>query len=451
MIIVDCSSCGSRLRVSDDKAGRRGKCPKCQAILTIPLQSQEPIQTIALADVESDPPPAEQSREYSSPAPSGEGCPSCDGPLPAKARICAQCGIYLPSGRPVLTAHALDEDMLEVRGSKILKIISWIIPWGIYPVYSEAGGRHRPYATWAIAALTILVSVWFWCYSLSDAPAKSQANLMLWPRHMKVEVEKPEITIPPGALSKEQSDALMKKIRENPPKPGAKDAVVLLTDEEELPEPLGEFHWYQLFTHQLLHGGLMHLAGNLLFLMIFGTRINAVVGQLPMLLLYPLLGVAASFDSLFTANAAPIPTIGASGAIMGLAGMYLVLFPLHRLYMAGWWRWGLLVGFKLSYRFFAVRGFWVLLCYIGLDILMASLRAQDGVAHWAHIGGFIGGIVLAMILLTARQIYSGGDLLSLCLGQYAWALIGTPHRHWSKGRKTPGQPVATPAAMTARR
>jgi membrane associated rhomboid family serine protease len=112
---------------------------------------------------------------------------------------------------------------------------------------------------------------------------------------------------------------------------------------------------------------------------------------------------------------------------MGMAGMYLVLYPLHKIYMAGWWRWGLIGGFKLHYRFFAVRSFWVVLGYIALDVLMVILDARDGVAHWAHIAGLAGGIVLAMVLLVGRMIYSGSDLLSLALGRHAWPLMGTPH------------------------
>src|SRR5207248_7409204 len=170
---------------------------------------------------------------------------------------------------------------------------------------------------------------------------------------------------------------------------------------------IGEFRPYQLITHAFLHdtsslkGFALHLGGNLLFLIVFGGRVNALLGNLAMAIIYPVLAVAAGAAQLIM-NPSPGPSLGASGAIMGLAGMYLILFPVHRVYCAMWlrvWRWPSAYGMKV----FALRGFWVLAIYFGYDILMnliekRLLHAEGGVAHWAHMGGFISGMTIALAL-----------------------------------------------------
>jgi len=190
----------------------------------------------------------------------------------------------------------------------------------------------------------------------------------------------------------------------------------------------GEFRVYQLFTNAFLHADIMHLGGNLLFLLVFGTRVNAAIGWWRMLIIYPILAVGASLIYLISEKGGlPIPSLGASGAIMGLAGMYMVLFPVHKMHVVGWIRLGIVTGFHLAYRTWEVRGFWVVLFYIAFDVVAVVGRSDDGVAHWAHLGGFLVGTILALLLLIARVVNGrGADLLSVTLGQKAWALIGKP-------------------------
>ena len=112
---------------------------------------------------------------------------------------------------------------------------------------------------------------------------------------------------------------------------------------------------------------------------------------------------------------------------MGLAGMYFVLFPVHKVHMAAWWRWCLAAGFRLSLRIFAVRGFWVVLFYIAFDVVFTTFGLEDDVAHWARLGGFIGGVMLASLLLICRLVNArGADIFSAILGRKAWTLIGRP-------------------------
>ena len=97
--------------------------------------------------------------------------------------------------------------------------------------------------------------------------------------------------------------------------------------------------------------------------------------------------------------------------------------------MAAWFRWGLIRGFHLSLKFFAVRGFWVVLFYIAFDVLATIQGAEDGVAHWAHLGGFLAGVAIALMLIFSRLVNCrGGDIISAILGRRAWALVGKPNR-----------------------
>src|ERR1051325_1659691 len=89
---------------------------------------------------------------------------------------------------------------------------------------------------------------------------------------------------------------------------------------------VGEFQPHQLITHAFLHGGITHLVGNLIFLIVLGPRVNALIGNILTLILYPLLAVlAATFHMVAMQHEPSHPMVGASGAIMGLAGLYLVL------------------------------------------------------------------------------------------------------------------------------
>ncbi|MCH7918663.1 MAG: rhomboid family intramembrane serine protease [Planctomycetes bacterium] len=288
-----------------------------------------------------------------------------------------------------MTSRGLDEGLVYSNAEQVLRGISWIVPTGILPVASEAMGSRRPYATWAIAVLTVFVSVWFWFST--DAQMGSRKKLMLWAGNES----------PSAELILEAHNALP---------PGQ--------------QVVGRFRWYQLGTHALLHGDIFHLAGNLLFLLIFGSRVTALIGNIATVVLYPILAVLAALAHMVSAaSGEPEPMIGASGAIMGLAGMYFVLFPVNRMHMAAWFRW----WFFFRLGMWAMRGFWAVLIYIAFDILYVAIGAETGVAHWAHLGGFIAGGVLALILLLCRLLNAGrGDLISVVLGRHAWKLIGRP-------------------------
>jgi membrane associated rhomboid family serine protease len=121
--------------------------------------------------------------------------------------------------------------------------------------------------------------------------------------------------------------------------------------------------------------------------------------------------------------------------------MYLILFPTPKVHTIGWvrpWMFGLSLWFmplmliallRLRMRTFVTRGFWVVLFYIAFDVVYTVFGLEDEVAHWAHLGGFLAGAGIALVLLFSRLINArGGDLVSAVLGRYAWQLLGKPNR-----------------------
>ncbi len=153
-------------------------------------------------------------------------------------------------------------------------------------------------------------------------------------------------------------------------------------------------HFYTIFTSMFLHGGILHLAGNMLYLYIFGDNIESVLGSFRYALFYLLCGVLAFASHFIFAMNAQIPMVGASGAISGVLGAYAVRFPRARVSV-------LVPLFIWIWRVFqvpaaVVLGFWFVMQLISGAF---SSAASGGVAWLAHVGGFIAGVVL----MRARQ------------------------------------------------
>jgi len=141
------------------------------------------------------------------------------------------------------------------------------------------------------------------------------------------------------------------------------------------------------FTSMFLHGGFMHLGGNMLYLWIFGNNIEDAMGHGRFIVFYLLCGVAAVFAQALPDPESAIPMIGASGAISGVLGAYLLLFPHARVLVA------IPIGFYVHTM--SLKAGIVLMIWFGMQIF-SSLAAGDGpgVAWFAHIGGFVAGVAL---------------------------------------------------------
>jgi len=363
----------------------------------------------------------------------GPTCPCCKRALPASGQVCVTCGINVKTGRSILTAEDTDVDETYVVAEGVIGWLSWILWTGVYPIASEAFGTRKPHAIRAVAVITILTSLVFLAYEWTGSPKMgSMKNLMLWAGDAKPSPEFLAVMYAVTNFGNSSAfDEHCEEIEAKNPEMSEND-VVLAAHEALPPEErcLGNYRTSQLVTHAFLHGGLLHLAGNLIFLMVFGSRVNALIGNALTVVLYPLLAAgAAAFHMASVASGPPSPMLGASGAIMGLAGMCLVLFPLHKVHMAAWVRWGLITGFRLSLWMWAMRGFWVVLFYIAFDVFYTAIGVEDDTAHWAHLGGFIVGASLALLMLLTRLVSArGGDIVSAVLGRYAWTIVGPPNQ-----------------------
>jgi membrane associated rhomboid family serine protease len=151
--------------------------------------------------------------------------------------------------------------------------------------------------------------------------------------------------------------------------------------------------WITIFTSMFLHGGWMHLLGNMLYLWIFGDNVEDRMGHGRFLLFYLLCGVAATLAQLFTTAYSDlnIPNLGASGAIAGVLASYLILFPRQRVRVV-------VVAWVIPLPSIVVIGIWFL-----LQLLYQAGSAGDGVAYMAHIGGFLAGLLLTFILRKRNQ------------------------------------------------
>nr|WP_321251961.1 rhomboid family intramembrane serine protease [uncultured Ruegeria sp.] len=156
------------------------------------------------------------------------------------------------------------------------------------------------------------------------------------------------------------------------------------------------FSFETLVTSMFLHGGWMHLAGNMLFLWIFGDNLEDEMGHLPFLLFYVLSGIGAGLIHVLTAPDSIVPTIGASGAIAGVMGGYLLLFPKARV--------DVLLILIIYFRVFTIPAFIMLGIWLGMQFLgsLANNPDEGGVAYWAHTGGFVVGLVLCIPVWLRR-------------------------------------------------
>jgi len=152
-----------------------------------------------------------------------------------------------------------------------------------------------------------------------------------------------------------------------------------------------------ILTSMFLHGGFMHLAGNMLYLWIFGDNIEDRMGHGRYILFYLVCGVAAVFAQVLPEPDARIPMIGASGAISGVLGAYLLLFPHARVLVA--------VPFGFIIQMIRLPAVWVLGLWFGIQLVSSLLAEQGegGVAFRAHLGGFIAGLIIGPFLVRRRR------------------------------------------------
>ncbi|CDR35222.1 rhomboid family intramembrane serine protease [Criblamydia sequanensis] len=146
-----------------------------------------------------------------------------------------------------------------------------------------------------------------------------------------------------------------------------------------------------IFTAMFMHAGLGHLVGNMLYLWIFGDNVEDHFGKLKYLIFYLVSGMAATFAQLMIDPKSSIPNLGASGAIAGVLGAYILLFPKGKV--------NVMIGYSaVQLSALMVIGFWFLLQFMGgFGAIASTQEGEGGVAYMAHIGGFIAGLAVAFL------------------------------------------------------
>jgi len=157
-----------------------------------------------------------------------------------------------------------------------------------------------------------------------------------------------------------------------------------------------------LITSMFMHGGLAHILGNMLFLWIFGDNIEDAMGHTKYFFFYLLCGVIAGLSHVFATyffNQSPfVPSLGASGAISGVLGAYIVLFPRKKVYI---W---LFFFFTIAVPAFIAVGLWFVFQVINSLGVLGGDEAAGGIAYAAHIGGFIAGLVLIRRFVPRKPV-----------------------------------------------
>jgi membrane associated rhomboid family serine protease len=181
--------------------------------------------------------------------------------------------------------------------------------------------------------------------------------------------------------------------------------------------------YWPFLTSMFLHAGWLHIIGNMWTLWIFGDNVEDRMGPFRFVVFYLLCGVAAGLVHWFTNPFATVPAVGASGAVAGVMGAYYLLFPYARLIM-------LLPIFFVPF-FFEVPAvlyllFWALSQVFSGAVALAQPGAVGGVAWWAHVGGFVAGLVLVKVFVKRRDSYR-----PFARDEYGAAGAWRPSNHWS--------------------
>ena len=190
-----------------------------------------------------------------------------------------------------------------------------------------------------------------------------------------------------------------------------------------LTDPSGEA--FTIFSSMFMHGGLAHLGGNMLFLYIFGDNVEDALGHGRYVAFYLLAGIAAAAAQILTGVSSPVAMVGASGAISGVLGAYVVLYPRAPILVLNsipllW----LFYGFFLSFPAWLVIGFWFVGNLLSGVSSLGAGGGVGGVAFFAHIGGFLAGLLLVRPMLKATAATES----------FQWAGWRPPSR--------PGRPVS---------
>lgn len=225
------------------------------------------------------------------------------------------------------------------------------------PISDENQTRRTPFFTWIVIGLCVAVYIWQERLGLDIADAFNAYGFV------------PKALMSPQFVPQDESRHL----------PAAATIV----------------------TAMFLHGSFWHLVGNMIYLLIFGKSIEAAMGHARYVLFYILSGVAAAMTMAFMDPVSAIPMVGASGAISGVLGAYMLIYPKTKVTV--------IVPIGIIFYPFRIAAVWVVGAWFAMQLLNAATSTPDspGVAWWAHIGGFLAGMALTPVLKSAKTGYFG--------------------------------------------
>ena len=216
----------------------------------------------------------------------------------------------------------------------------------------DSRGGPAPVVTWALIALNVLAFI----FEISRPEAALQSFIQAW-----------------GVVPREYASA------------------------QDLAPLIAAPFWTTLLTSMFLHGGWLHLGGNMLYLWIFGDNIERAMGPVKFLMFYLACGLVASAAHILFNLSSQIPAVGASGAISGILGGYLLLFPRNQVRV-------LTYGRIAQVPALVVIGLWIVLQFFNGIGSIARTDQTAGVAYMAHIGGFVAGLVLVKLFAGRRVV-----------------------------------------------
>ena len=231
----------------------------------------------------------------------------------------------------------------------------------MFPYHDENKTQRTPYVTMVLIALNVIMWIAVQGAGSERPLAASVCNLGLIPAEL-TESRPPGAGFPMG------------------------EGVMCVTDPGRQPT--------NLFTSMFLHGSWMHLLGNMWFLWLFGNNIEDSMTRPRFLIFYLLAGLGAAFAQVATDPNSIVPMVGASGAISGVMGAYLVLFPRVRVFTM------VPLGFyatSIALPAWAMLIYWMVLQFVGGLGSVLSEETGGGAAFWAHVGGFVAGVVLVKL------------------------------------------------------
>jgi len=236
----------------------------------------------------------------------------------------------------------------------------------MFPIRDENPTIHASVATFVIVAINAVV--WIFVQRLGAGPYLAES---VW-----------RFGLIPGEL--------LGRVAEGTRVPAGHGLVAVLD---------GTPNWWSVVTSMFMHGSWLHIIGNMWFLIVFGDNVEDVMGSFRFVVFYLLCGIAAAAAQMLSAPGSMVPMVGASGAIGGVMGAYLVLYPMAPVHLL------VFLGFfitRVVVPAFFMLGYWFVLQ------LIAGMfdRGAGGVAFWAHVGGFVAGVVLVRVFCKPDRLVS---------------------------------------------